>query len=42
MDTFHRCVAQTPPAGIECFGTFPFALACGPLLDAVFSECLAE
>jgi len=42
MDTFHRCVAQTPRTGFECFGTFPFALACGPLLDAVFTECLAE
>lgn len=40
MDTYHRCVAQTPPSGFECFDTFPFALECGPLLDAVFVECL--
>jgi hypothetical protein len=42
MDAYHRCVAQTPPTGFECFDTFPFAIECGPLLDAVFAECLVE
>jgi hypothetical protein len=40
MDAYQRCVAQTAPAGFSCFDSFPFADACGPLLDSVFLECL--
>jgi hypothetical protein len=40
LDAYHRCVAQTPPSGFECFDGFSFALECGPVLDEGLAECL--
>jgi hypothetical protein len=40
LDAYHRCVAQTPASGFECFDGFSFALECGPVLDEGLAECL--